>query len=330
MRPILSEMLPNLEEISQNYSDRNLALLSGELKICIVTLGAVWTTNMQERAQQLGKGTSKKKEGVSVSQKALSVDTEVKDDTRTHGVKERKLVAPLIQELPDSSRDVDESAGEGKNEQAFCFQQALNDLKDPLLPVQAHGLVQLTRLVQDRDETTMKHIDTVLSIFKEHIGHSDSYIYLAAIRGLVIAASTRPKEVLQILCREYRQFDDNNKEKCSDEGLYIKDKSPKVLDSSGHGTPRKENGDSNLSSSRHLSEHNLQWRIKIGEALMKVVQDMGEMLPHFSNELMSSVLTNVQSSEPLLRVSALSNLADICSLMKFSFAAVQNEVSINQ
>ena len=38
-------------------------------------------------------------------------------------------------------------------------------ISDPMLPVQGHGLIELTRLVEDKDEITLQNIDGVRLIF---------------------------------------------------------------------------------------------------------------------------------------------------------------------
>lgn len=78
--------------------------------------------------------------------------------------------APLIEEI---SEPIDE------------YERALNDVKDPLVPVKAHGLVSLRKLIDARNERCMTHRDELIELFMKYVKHEDSYIYLAAINGLI-------------------------------------------------------------------------------------------------------------------------------------------------
>merc|ERR1712029_90513 len=65
------------------------------------------------------------------------------------------------------------------------YEEALFHVSDPLLPVQGHGLIMLTRLVEDMDEVTMENIDKVRLLFQSNLTDEDTYIYLSSISGLV-------------------------------------------------------------------------------------------------------------------------------------------------
>ena len=67
--------------------------------------------------------------------------------------------------------------------------------------------------------------------------------------------------------------------------------------------------------------------MKLGEALVKVVRDCGDTLPQFSDAILAAILSNVCDSDSMVRASSLSNLADVCSLLRFSFTQIQSEVS---
>ena len=88
-----------------------------------------------------------------------------------------------------------------------AYSEALSFLSSPLLPSQAHGLVQLTRLIRAKDKETTSNTDTILTVFTERLKHNDSYIYLAAINGMVELSSIHSQKVLDVLCREYAQLD---------------------------------------------------------------------------------------------------------------------------
>ena len=50
-RPRLSGLLQPLETISTRYPDPELSALAGDLRVCIATLGAVWSAELREAAE---------------------------------------------------------------------------------------------------------------------------------------------------------------------------------------------------------------------------------------------------------------------------------------
>lgn len=50
----------------------------------------------------------------------------------------------------------------------------LRDLNDPLLPVRAHGLIELRKLVLSRDPIAQNNLEKILNIFKTQIAEEDS------------------------------------------------------------------------------------------------------------------------------------------------------------
>ena len=66
--------------------------------------------------------------------------------------------------------------------------------------------------------------------------------------------------------------------------------------------------------------------MKLGEALVKATRNCGELVPRFSQHLLPALLTGVKDPDPLVRASSLSNLGDVCQLLRFSLGPVVNEV----
>lgn len=106
------------------------------------------------------------------------------------------------------------------------FDEALKDLADPLLPVRAHGLVTLTRLIETKDAYAIARNAIILRLFQvvnisiicllrsaslshlciwlqENLKHEDSFIYLASINGLCALATAFPDKVIETLMLEY-------------------------------------------------------------------------------------------------------------------------------
>ena len=93
------------------------------------------------------------------------------------------------------------SSTQGK---ASCaFDEAFSQLCDPLLPVRGHAMIQLAFLIRQRYPKAVQATDTLLKIFLEQLSHDDSYIYLAAIQGLVSLADVRADMVMPRLACEF-------------------------------------------------------------------------------------------------------------------------------
>ena len=58
------------------------------------------------------------------------------------------------------------------------FQAALDQLSDPLLPVQGHAILTLSHLLKSKDEQALKNRERLLKVFLDSLDHEDSYIYM--------------------------------------------------------------------------------------------------------------------------------------------------------
>ena len=76
-------------------------------------------------------------------------------------------------------------------------------LCDPLLPVRGHALMRLATLLKSRDAEALDKVDILVKTFRDSLIHEDSYIYLAAVEGLVAAADVRTDDVIPYLAREF-------------------------------------------------------------------------------------------------------------------------------
>ena len=83
------------------------------------------------------------------------------------------------------------------------FDKAFEQLCDPLLPVRGHALMRLATLLKSRDPKAFEKADILVKTFRDSLIHEDSYIYLAAVEGLVAAADVRTEDVIPYLAREF-------------------------------------------------------------------------------------------------------------------------------
>ena len=76
----------------------------------------------------------------------------------------------MAQDLKDMSLNSNATEEKEENDDGSSsrtrYEEALYCLTDPLLPVRGHGLIELTRLVKEKDKQTAKNIDKVIGIFR--------------------------------------------------------------------------------------------------------------------------------------------------------------------
>ncbi len=333
-RPLLSAMLPSLQTITDRYPDEELSILANDLRICIATLGAVWSAEMKESAKKAGHGKLTEKAKSSAAgglakgreKRPSKVDKGSVAGKPSRGpgmegpqqlpVRVTSMAAQRRTEKRDStSENLSVGLQESlplqttwtESDSCTAFSKALDDVKDPLIPVKGHGLLALARLLQRRDPGTVANQEELLVLFRESLSHPDSYIYLAAIKGLVALASVNLRDTLPVLCQEYAQL---SSQRAADSQL-------------------SETGQLQRQSDRSRAvptSSSFQVRMKLGEALVRVTKDCGDLLPYHSGTILAAVLVNARDPDPLMRASSLSNLAEVCPLMRFSFAQVENEV----
>jgi hypothetical protein len=125
------------------------------------------------------------------------------------------------------------------------YQKALKLLQDPILPVRAHGLLLLRQLVSARTgQNSLLEpalVPGILSIFLQSLEDDDSYIFLNAVQGLAAMVDSFGKSVLTGLIDMYAGG----------------------LDGSG---------------GINLTQHDIDKRTRIGEALGQIIRKMGETL----------------------------------------------------
>lgn len=331
-RPLLSCLLQPLETISTGYPDTELSVLAGDLRVCIATLGAVWSSEMREAVEGGRSGmTGKVLAGFQQASGNDRLETlsEMSQETTTgrgleiggHCLQKGKG-SRLIEEIsePPSQSKHQQKERMQKEESGTAFQRALKETQDLEVPVKGHGLASLARLIEDKDKKVADKSLFLFGVFRDNLHHPDSYVYLAAIRGLVGLASDQPAKVLALLCDEYALFHKSPSTRKVDKetGLYrMSSKQQELLNQSRGKDAEESNG-----------EESLEFRLKLGEALVRAARDCGQLLPHYADMLLAAVLSNARDPHPLLRASSLSNLAEICQLLGHSFGTRHHEVYI--
>ncbi|KAJ8975423.1 hypothetical protein NQ317_018932, partial [Molorchus minor] len=116
------------------------------------------------------------------------------------------LITNILEVLKRGKDGKKTVVGDLKNE----LDKVLDEICDPLLPVRGHGLMNLTKLVKNKDTSVVERKQYVLNIFQQNLKNQDSYIYLSAIDGLAAMADIFPDTIINILCEEFSDYSRNN------------------------------------------------------------------------------------------------------------------------
>ncbi|KAJ0181977.1 hypothetical protein K1T71_002699 [Dendrolimus kikuchii] len=171
-------------------------------------------------------------------------------------------------------------------------EKAISDVFDDLLPVRAHGIIELTKLIDLKDPESLSKKHYIFCVFQEQLKDPDSYIYLAAINGLASLCTHCTEDVLQVLCKEFLQVSNENTS----------------IDTSD-------------------AENNLaKLKMKVGDVIVKVTKRIGEMAVVHKTILLNTTLCACRDEDPLIRTSALSNLAEIALVLHYKIGTIIYEV----
>ncbi|KAK4690688.1 hypothetical protein P7C70_g9515, partial [Phenoliferia sp. Uapishka_3] len=160
------------------------------------------------------------------------------------------------------------------------YQEALKLLQDPLLPVRAQGLSLLRSLISTKSSllsTDPALIPAVLDIFVQAVEDDDSFLYLNAIQGLGALVDSYGRRVVGRLVEVYL---------------------------GGRGEVRSV-------GKGEAGRREMDKRLRVGEAMIGVVQRAGEALALFVEDLVPALLLVLRTSTlpTPLRSSALTILA---------------------
>ncbi|CDR99212.1 hypothetical protein [Sporisorium scitamineum] len=174
------------------------------------------------------------------------------------------------------------------------YQEALKLLQDPILPVRAHGLVLLRRLVSDDAKNGGQHVSTVdpalvpaiLDIFLHTVQDEESYLYLNAVQGLAALASSGGGQTIARLV-----------------GIYI--------------------GRDDGLASQGLASREVEKRLRVGEALLQVIQRCDDAMPAHVDTVVPPLLAKLRdrSLANVLRSSFVSILGTVVEAAPWAMAS---------
>jgi len=277
------EVMDDLETLI-DHEDQRISIISGQLHQLIMTQKVVI-----DEIKKLKDTTAKIQEESARMKSKVNEMNQMKVDAENKLMDERKEQLKLKSlELKKQKEQRKNKVHEFKNK----YEEALFNISDPLLPVQGHGLIQLTRLLEEKDSVTLENIDKIRLIFQSNLVDEDSYIYLSSISGLVACASYRTDLVLDCLTKEFSMV----------EGKTIK----------------IENEES--------QDNVMAVRTKVGEALVKITKELGDLTPKYKNLLLNTFFAAANDPDPLVRASSLSNMGEVCKNLRFSLGPITGEV----
>ena len=175
------DLVPLLEQISKSHAQQPIRVMATELRITVATHGTVWSENMKETIQELRSKAQDQylQEAAKPKQTGPLNQAEVnkRQEKSTEGIKTEFEQSGSTKSNENDEKDEPEDDAISKE-----FDEAFQELFDPLLPVRGHALMALAKLLQAHDAKAMQKKDTLLKIFEENLTHDDSYIYLSAIK----------------------------------------------------------------------------------------------------------------------------------------------------
>ena len=196
-----------------------------------------------------------------------------------------------------------------KGEQRNEFQQAWKELEDPLLPVQGHGLLTLSNLLRQKNPEALERKKELLKVFLGTLDHEDSYIYLIGIQALTALGNVYTQEVLTALIKQLEDV------------TLIPKPSPKLIEEVDDVDHADDEENEKLQRPSEV-------RLKVGEALLKVVHMIGPLVPKYKHPLLHAFLRGTRDEDPFVRVSSLQNLGQLCGLLRYSLDSVIYEVKL--
>jgi hypothetical protein len=99
--------------------------------------------------------------------------------------------------------DVAAAAADADLDSSRAFATALQNLSDPLLPVRAHGLVMLRKLVLSKDSATLANMARVMDALRAQLRHEDSYVFLGAVQALSALGDVCCQQTVPVLCADF-------------------------------------------------------------------------------------------------------------------------------
>jgi hypothetical protein len=114
----------------------------------------------------------------------------------------RDPTSPLFAPAPAQSASSTPSSADEREAEAQLA-SILENLQDEQLPTRAYGCMRLKKMVLAKNPMTVKNLPYIIALFTAQLTDPDSYLYLAAINGLVALGGLHTQATMPVLAREY-------------------------------------------------------------------------------------------------------------------------------
>lgn len=81
-----------------------------------------------------------------------------------------------------------------------------------------------------------------------------------------------------------------------------------------------------LAEQLSLEQLSVEARLNLGEVLLRVTKNFGDIAPKYRDLLLNSFLSAAKHSDPVIRCSAVSNLGELCGKLGYSFVPIIQEI----
>ncbi|XP_075751697.1 transport and Golgi organization protein 6 homolog isoform X2 [Rhipicephalus microplus] len=81
-----------------------------------------------------------------------------------------------------------------------------------------------------------------------------------------------------------------------------------------------------LAEQLSLEQLSVEARLNLGEVLLRVTKNIGDIAPKYRNLLLNSFLSAAKHSDQVIRCSAVSNLGELCGKLGYSFVPITQEI----
>jgi len=177
-----------------------------------------------------------------------------------------------------------------------AIRRILQEIKDPFLPVRAHGLVNLRKLILARDPLALRNLDQALAIFQAQLHDSDTFVYLGAIEGLSALGDIEPARVIPIVTESFA--DVTREPTCR---LKLGEALVKIARRCGHVLPEyaKSFVDAFLIGCR---DHDAMIRASSLSNLATVMKTLGVASNRYVSDVLAAITTMLAlESDPIVR-----------------------------
>ncbi|KAL7058615.1 hypothetical protein AAHC03_014047 [Spirometra sp. Aus1] len=271
VRDCFAQLVPLLQQVEQVVSTRASASrdLARQLRISLCTRGAVPAGE-----------TPLVPPGVDVEAESSERASLLFPSLNTPN--QNRSSKPLIEEIFPPNSTGDATAETSPKEMDEKLASAFELLRDPLLPVRGHGLIEISRLLESRDPVVRGFEDKIYEVMVKQLDEEDSYLYLNAVRGLSALGNAFTDRLLPVILHHFH--------------------SPKPAAS------------------------RIEFRLKMGEAIVRVLRDLGQMAVKYRDLVMSGLLKASSDPDEYIRAASLSNMAEIACLLRHGIQPVVYEI----